>query len=162
MNIRISARALLINPEGQILLLKTNPDVFDPSGKIKSPYWITPGGGVEFNETPAQAIAREVYEECGIDNLDIGPMVWFWEHVLVIGGIPTQLQDHFFVIRTVNSRVSIDGMNLYEREDFREYRWWKAEEIQSSTDIFAPPGLGQLLEDLLMRGSEGMQIINIP
>jgi len=149
MNIRISARALLINPEGQILLLKTNPDVFDPSGKIKSPYWITPGGSVEFNETPAQAVAREIFEECGIDNLDIGPMVWFWEHMLVIEGIPTQLQDHFFVIRTVNSRVSIDGMKLCEHEDFLEYRWWNAAEIKASTEVFTtdatPPTSSQIL-----------------
>jgi len=161
MDIRISARALVINPEDQILLLKVNPDVYDPSGKIESPYWITPGGGVETSETPAQAVAREIFEECGITNLDIGPKVWHWDHILEIAGKPTQIQDHYFVIRTEDSRVSIDGMNAYEYEDFLEYRWWKAKEIQSSDEIFAPPGLGQLLEELLTNDLEVQQIIHI-
>ncbi len=53
---RESATAAIINNRGEILL-QLRSDV---------PIWVLPGGGVEREETPAQAAEREVLEETGI------------------------------------------------------------------------------------------------
>jgi len=162
MDIRNNARALILNPEGQILLFKLEKHgIVDPSGKIKLPYWLTPGGGIEANETPDQAVAREIYEECGVRDADIGPMVWFCEHELVIEGIPIQSRDHFFLVRTGDSHVSTDMMLQYERQAYSEYKWWKTQEIKASSDMFAPPGIGYLLEDLLKKDIKDIHLTNI-
>ena len=141
---------------------KIDVDVFDPSGKIRTPYWLLPGGGIELGETPEQAVAREIHEECGLDHLDIGPIVWFCEHVLVIGGTPIQSRDHYILARTADSRVVTNGMEQYEREIHCEHRWWQISEIKTSTEIFAPPNLGNLMEDLLINGTTDKRIVNIP
>jgi 8-oxo-dGTP pyrophosphatase MutT (NUDIX family) len=161
MKIRESARALLIDPDGQILLARMKTAIHDPAGIIKSPYWLTPGGGPELNETLDQALVREIREECGIERFDVGPVVWFWEHILEIKGTLIQCRDHFFVVKTAKCSISTDGMLQYERDDFCEYKWWKASEIKASGEVFAPPMLGQLLEDLLKGDKIGTRVINI-
>ncbi|MBP5534057.1 MAG: NUDIX hydrolase [Alphaproteobacteria bacterium] len=54
---RRSARAILITKENKLLLMKRTK----PSGV----YYITIGGGIEENETPKQALLRELKEESG-------------------------------------------------------------------------------------------------
>jgi 8-oxo-dGTP diphosphatase len=53
---------LLIAKNKKFLLLKRSENENNYSG-----YWGLPGGGVEKNETPTDAIIREVMEETGLD-----------------------------------------------------------------------------------------------
>lgn len=55
---RRSARALLLDDEGRLVLIKrTKPG--------QAPYWTTPGGGVEPGESVTGALERELGEELG-------------------------------------------------------------------------------------------------
>lgn len=162
MNLRNNARAIIINPEEQILLLKlVKAGIIDPSERIRLPYWLTPGGGVEMNENLSQTIAREILEECGIYGANIGPKVWFCEHELIINGVLTQSRDHYFLVRTTDSHTSRDGMLQYEHEAYSELKWWTVDEIKASTEMFAPPNLGYLLENLLKNDISDMHLNNI-
>ena len=107
------------------------------------------------------SVAREIYEECGISGVDIGPMVWFCEHELVIEGTRIQSRDHYFLVRTADSYVSTDEMQQYEREVYSEFKWWTVLEIKASNDRFAPPNLGHFLEDLLTKATEDLLLKNI-
>lgn len=60
--IRAGAYALIVR-EGQILLTYIN------NGPFKG-LWHLPGGGLEFSETPLQALHRELQEETGLKALD--------------------------------------------------------------------------------------------
>ena len=55
------AVGVLIQPNGDFLLTSR------PPGKVYAGYWEFPGGKLEVGETVHQALARELYEELGID-----------------------------------------------------------------------------------------------
>lgn len=55
---RCSARAIIITKNNKILLIKRQK-------KGLTPYFVTPGGGIEANETSVDALKRELLEETG-------------------------------------------------------------------------------------------------
>jgi len=59
--IGIGCGAIIINDKNEILLLKRTAN-----SRIDSGLWARPGGQVEFGETIAEAVGREVKEETGI------------------------------------------------------------------------------------------------
>ena len=75
MKILLVVAAVLINPQGEILLAQR------PAGKRLAGKWEFAGGKVEEGETPELALIRELYEELGIEILseDLEPF-WFLSH----------------------------------------------------------------------------------
>jgi len=67
--------AAIINPQNEILLAQR------PKGKRLAGKWEFPGGKVEVEETPEQAMVRELHEELGIvvNPKDVEPF-WFLSH----------------------------------------------------------------------------------
>ena len=58
---KVSASGLIINNNGQFLVLKrAENDDFLPG------VFGLPGGGTEYNEHPAEGLKREIFEECGL------------------------------------------------------------------------------------------------
>jgi len=55
------AVGVLLRPDGDFLLTTR------PAGKVYAGYWEFPGGKLEAGETVAQALARELHEELGIE-----------------------------------------------------------------------------------------------
>lgn len=59
--------AIAIIRKGDRYLMTKRVD-FDPEDKINFPYaWQFPGGGMEFGETPEDAVKREMIEEIGVE-----------------------------------------------------------------------------------------------
>lgn len=59
----LGIKALLVNPEGKILILQRTIQ-----GNQKS--WDLPGGRLQKGEIPEQTLKREVFEETSLENLD--------------------------------------------------------------------------------------------
>ena len=123
--IRLSVRAMLIR-DGHILLN-------EHSGK--DGYWyMTPGGGVEHNETLAEALVREIEEECG---LTIEPGRLLFEREVIQDREPHSQLDSgfhqvelFYAARIVDETKKV-ALNL--DEDQLGHRWVCLEDLPGLT-----------------------------
>ena len=107
-------------------------------------WWITPGGGLESDETFEAAAAREAGEETGLE-ISMGPCVWTRHHVYEWQGRVANQYERFFVARSTHNQIEPTRQDSY----VRGHRWWTVADIVRSTEDFAPARLGELLPDIL-------------
>src|SRR5882757_6722770 len=74
---RPSARALITDPDGRILLLRVLDAVALNASDPVTDYWITVGGGVEPGETFETALVREIFEETQDERTYIQESRWW-------------------------------------------------------------------------------------
>ncbi|HAI21482.1 MAG TPA: hypothetical protein DCM14_06285 [Clostridiales bacterium UBA8153] len=145
MEVRRSARGVVLSEEGQILLFKF---VFERAYGQKV-LWITPGGELKSGEDYADALIREVTEETGFALETVGP--WIWTRRIPIEGVDSRFTSYerYFLLKPGDMEVSIQNLTAAEKSMFRDYRWWDIDEILASGEEFAPPNLAELVRDLL-------------
>jgi 8-oxo-dGTP pyrophosphatase MutT (NUDIX family) len=97
--VKRTARAILLDGDDLVLIKRTKPGV--------DPYWLTPGGGVEPEDsTVVDALHREVDEELGAKITDVVPcFVDTVEHI-ADGGVTGVKVQHFFVCRLESMDLS--------------------------------------------------------
>ena len=143
---RLTARVVLLDPEGRILLMKGRLP-----GRPDGPsFWYTVGGGVEAGETLAEAAAREVAEETGLAVVVLGETAWRDEVILRdIDGEKRLFRQYYVVARTAGGAVTDAGWLPHERRLTDDMRWWDLGELRFTDDVVYPIGLADLLADLL-------------
>lgn len=132
---RPTARVLLFDAYNRILLMKGRL----PSARDRPGIWFTVGGGVEAGETYAQAAAREVREETGIEDFVLGPVVWLREGVMLMPE-PTLFKEQYFVAHCEGADPKRDGWQANEHELIDDIRWWTLSELLATADRVVPPG----------------------
>jgi 8-oxo-dGTP pyrophosphatase MutT (NUDIX family) len=153
--VRPAARLIVISPDDRVLLFKWTHELLrSPSGSV----WITPGGGLEGDETYEQAAVRELREETGI-TAPIGPCVWTRRHVFPWRVAPIDQRERFLVVRVPDKGFSRDEWTVSELMHQSEARWWAVDEIAASDEWFAPRRLAELLPPVL-RGEYGDDAID--
>ena len=147
---RPAARVLLIDPSDRLLLFRVElPRLKSKHYGSNQPLWITPGGGLEGDESFEEAARRELWEETGITS-ELGPCVWVRRHVFEFQGVWLDEVERFFVVRLDQTpKVSRANWLAHEHSFMTDHRWWHVAEIGSSTDYFAPRLLSRLLPPLL-------------
>lgn len=136
MRIRNCSRALIINKENKILLQRFEfPQI--NGNKI---LWVTPGGGLEENETYEVALERELYEELNIKTkINEAPVLTL---DVSIDGKKENFISHevYYLIRIEeNINVSLDRMTDNEKNTFKGLKWWsKGELLALNSNEFAP------------------------
>jgi ADP-ribose pyrophosphatase YjhB (NUDIX family) len=143
---REAARVLLLSPEPRILLVRFQDRVTDFS------WWSTPGGGIRPGETREEAARREIREETGLRDLQLGPVVWLREFEYTWRDQRYRQRDHIFAAWVDEFEPSTDGFDPHEVELLPGHRWWSVDEIERSHERFGPRRLGGLLRELLENG----------
>ncbi|WP_327586211.1 NUDIX domain-containing protein [Nonomuraea sp. NBC_00507] len=146
---RIAARALPIDDQDRVLLLYG----FDPE-RPERPYWFTVGGALEDGETPAEAAARELYEEAGIrvGVEEFGAPFGARTIEFSWAGYAITQDQVFLTVRVGDAVVSFEHMEQIEKDTTIGYRWWSVEELESAEEVFHPEDLAALLRKVIAGG----------
>jgi 8-oxo-dGTP pyrophosphatase MutT (NUDIX family) len=146
---RQAARVVLINDLDQVFLIQA----VDPADQSKPPWWEIPGGGRDPGEPSEETAHRELREEAGITDAEVGPVVWIQHVEFEFGGYHFDQDEVIHVARTTEREIRRpQGLEYLEALAFRDARWWTLEEVQAAGAdgvAFLPPGLPQLLPQLI-------------
>ena len=135
---RRAVRALVVDSCGRTLLLRWPR----PGGPA---WWIAPGGGVEPGETDEATLRRELAEEIGLAIDDPGPCIWTREFTFPWRAGWWHQRERYYLVRA-------NASDLTGGEDTAAAKWWSADEIAASDELFAPARLAELLRELVVAG----------
>jgi 8-oxo-dGTP pyrophosphatase MutT (NUDIX family) len=142
---RLSAKVLLIDPDGRVLLFSG----IDPARPDRAPIWFPVGGGVDDGETVEAAAVREVEEETGLHISDLGPEVMTRHVDFSFDGNSYDQEERYFAVRTLSFVPTSDRWTETERRVMVRHRWWSVEELRTTDEIVFPERLAECLEERL-------------
>ena len=150
--LRRATRAVVLDEDDRILLVRFNA----PDREV----WLTTGGGVEEGESDEDAIRRELLEEAGLAEFELGPLIWTRTVIQPLdGGLWDGQSERFYLVRT-RSFDPVPGLSWTElqAEGMTAVRWWTLAELETAQTLFAPRRLPSLLRGLLAAGPPGMPV----
>jgi 8-oxo-dGTP pyrophosphatase MutT (NUDIX family) len=138
---REAIRAVVVDAAGRILLCEyTN----SASG---AKWWGTPGGGIDPGEDDETALRRELLEETGLRDFELGPQLYEYTHVFPWNGRLLRQHQRLRLVRVVahDPSPTID----VAAEGVTALRWWTLAELERlPPDELAPPELLGVLHHL--------------
>ncbi|MEV4868935.1 NUDIX hydrolase [Streptomyces syringium] len=151
---RRAARVILLDARDRVLLMNG----FEPADPT-STWWFTPGGGLEGDETWEQAARRELAEETGITEIELGPVLWRRFCSFPFDGRRWDQEEHYFLARTEQAGRWTGGGTELERRSVTGLRWWTCEELLAARETVYPTRLGELLRTLLDEGPPSTPVL---
>ncbi|GAB3622910.1 NUDIX hydrolase [Mariniluteicoccus endophyticus] len=138
---RTAVRLVVLAGDEVLLFADSDP------GLPEQAWWVTPGGGIDPGETPAQAAVRELQEETGLvieeDRL-VGPV----SRRVAVHGYSDQVLEQaedFYVVRCELFEVDESGHTEDEQLTLRGWRWWTLEELRTTDEWIWPSYLSELV-----------------
>ncbi|MGE0830015.1 MAG: NUDIX domain-containing protein [Hyphomonadaceae bacterium] len=142
---RRAVRALLLTSEGEILLMRIRP-LYG-----RSRFWIAPGGGLEAGEGAEDALRRELREELGLQDFEMGPLVWRRHHTFTWGDRRISQHEEYYVVRVQRFEPSMSDEE--EAQVLDDFRWWPARALTTCDEVLAPSCLAKIVADYLTHGA---------
>jgi TDG/mug DNA glycosylase family protein len=141
---RPAVRAVVLDADERVLLVRFENAV---SGDV---WWATPGGGVEPGESDEQALQRELLEETGMTEFELGPLLWTRENDFAWLGELVDQRERIYLVRTA-AHEPAPTIDLLP-EAVTDVRWWTLDELEASGVRLAPSTLLPRLRELLRDG----------
>ena len=127
MRARQTARVMLFDPAGRVLLIRCV--VMRRDGEFV--FWLTPGGEMEAGETPLEAARRELREELGLEFEELQP-AYIEPNQFEHQGEMRDNVDYVFAACCGAEEPVLRGVTADEIAIMKEIRWWRAEEVEAA------------------------------
>ncbi|MFC6061455.1 NUDIX hydrolase [Streptomyces ochraceiscleroticus] len=152
--LRRVSRVILLDPEDRVLLMHG----FEPDEPSRT-WWFTPGGGLEGTESREEAALRELAEETGITDAELGPVLWRRHCSFPFDGRRWDQDEWYYLARTRNTATRLSGLTELERRSVAGLRWWTVTELSASHETVYPTRLAELLRTLLDEGPPSAPVV---
>jgi 8-oxo-dGTP pyrophosphatase MutT (NUDIX family) len=140
---RLSARLLILNDAGRLLLFRFVHKTGPLAGQD---FWATPGGGGEDGESLEETAVRELEEETGLRRTSVGPEVARREVAIQLpDGEHVVSDERYFLVRITDDTLSWANWTALEREVMVAHRWWSRDELARTEATVWPENLAQML-----------------
>jgi TDG/mug DNA glycosylase family protein len=137
---REAVRALVVDADRRVLLVQFRRPVGDES------WWGSPGGGIDPGESHEVALRRELREEIGLHEFQLGPKL-FEHHGEFAWAKQLYRQRNTTYLVRVRDHQPHATIDL-EPEGVADVRWWTLDAIERSNEQFAPPDLAERVRRL--------------
>ncbi len=137
---RQAVRALVLDAKGRVLLVRFEHPV---SGDA---WWATVGGGIDPGESEEEALRREVREEAGLEEFEVGPLVHEREHTFPWDRRLIHQSERFFLVR-VQRHEAVPTIDV-AAEGVTDVRWWTPAELGAPRERLVPDDLARLVRTL--------------
>jgi 8-oxo-dGTP diphosphatase len=122
MLLRVAAKAVIVNSEGRVLILREAGTYAEGTNTGK---YHVPGGRLEPGEAFLDALHREIQEETGLEGVEVGEAIHVDEWRPVINGTQQQIVGVFILCKYKGGDVTVSEehdeaiwMNPDERDKF--------------------------------------------
>lgn len=138
---RRGVRVVVTDGSSVLLLADTDP------GLPGSRWWVTPGGGIDADESEVDAAVRELAEETGLVT----------EASALIGPVMTRVAAHgysdqiceqtesFYLLRTDRFEIDVSGHTPEEQLTLVDHAWVPLDALADLPDPVWPSGLAELI-----------------
>ncbi|MFN0090646.1 MAG: NUDIX domain-containing protein [Acidimicrobiales bacterium] len=139
---RRAARVVVLDKDKRIFLIHAE----DPYDDRKPAWWEIPGGGMDPFESTEHCVRRELWEEAGIGDAEIGPVIWVQHVSYTFAGMYFD-QDEFIHVAWCDGGGihRPQGLELFEAMAFKGARWWSLEELLATDFPTLPTRLREFL-----------------
>jgi 8-oxo-dGTP pyrophosphatase MutT (NUDIX family) len=142
---RPAARVVLLDRAGRIFLVNSE----DPIDPRKPPWWEIPGGGIDAGESSEDAARRELYEETGIADVEMGPCIWTQHVEFDFGGYHFDSRERIHVAWCDGGDYRPKHLEALEAAAFLGARWWALDELMASEVPVRPTRLREFLPPIV-------------
>jgi 8-oxo-dGTP pyrophosphatase MutT (NUDIX family) len=142
--LRTAGRVLVLDRDDRVLLIHERTDLGS-----RETHWLTPGGGTEGAENPAEAAVREAFEETGLRLvLSADSALHVERHLWSLDGHWWDQTNFYFLARTDLAAPAIDpgGLTDLELDIVLGARWWTLAELDATAETIWPRDIVAILE----------------
>lgn len=148
--VRDVARALVFDPDDRLLLIAyESVRPIDPAQPDARTFWFMPGGGLEPGETHVEACRRELSEEIGVADAEVGPQVASCDGPFHLFKTSRFARERYFLVRLPNAEIDTGQLAETEDNPVLGTRWWSLDELAASEERIEPAGLAQVARDII-------------
>jgi 8-oxo-dGTP pyrophosphatase MutT (NUDIX family) len=132
----------LVSAHGRVLLFRFN--LTD-----RPPFWVTPGGECDPDESFEEAARRELFEETGL-SADSGQQVArTTPQFTTVEGEPIQADERYFLVRVADERITTAHHTALEQKVMTQHRWFTRDELADWPEAIFPETLIAILDEAL-------------